>query len=502
MQYDIRDLLTAPGDADTELAEFYAARADRPVWSGSAVARRRAATAMHVLARAYQQGLPQAAYDFTDRLGQSELRQAASADLELTQLLLAYVHDVRQGRLSPPAVYRDLRLPRRHFQPALALIKALARSDLKGFLRRLPPRAAQYQALVRALAHYRKIAAAGGWITLGEHPSHAQLAARLALEDPTLARLSHPSGSALAEALRRFQARHGLKPDAVLGVQTKQALNVPVQERISEIKANLERWRWLPRHFPDRYILVNVPSQRAALIEHGRTKLLSKVVIGRNQKGDTTPILLTDSDAIVANPVWTIPNDIATSGILPYLRRDPNYLKSRHMVLAGAPPHTRVDWAKIRAMHLPYQIIQLPGPGNALGNIMFDMPNHFDVYLHGTSDPVLFDLANRARSHGCVRVQKISELADLALEGSVSDPAQALRLALATGKTQRLLLAHPLPIYLLYWTAQVEADGMVAFWPDRYDRDPALLALLEPPSRLVIGPKAPPTWFLGGPRTR
>ena len=490
-QYTIRDWLTASGDADRQLAEFYAAREDRPVWSGSAAARRLAATAMQVLARAYRQGLPQAAYGFAGTSKHDAGRQAAAADLQLTQSLLTYIHDVRLGRLSPSKVYRDLKLPRRHFEPTIALTKALAEGDLKGFLQRLSPREAQYQALVRALARYRRIAANGGWRTLGEHPLRAQLAARLALEDPALARLGHPSATALAESLRRFQARHGLKPDAVLGPQTEQALNVPVQERIDEIKANLERWRWLPRHLPDRYILVNVPAQSAALIEHGRTKLMSKVVIGRNQAGDTTPILLTDADAIVANPAWTVPGDIAIAGLLPHLRRDPNYLRSRHMVLLGAPPNMRIDWAKFSGKHLPYQIIQLPGPGNALGNIMFDMPNHFDVYLHGTSDPALFDLANRARSHGCVRVQRILAFADLALEGAVNDPARTLGAALATGKTQRLMLTHALPIYLLYWTAQVEGGHTVAFWPDRYNRDPPLLAMLASPLKSAMVRNAP-----------
>ena len=490
-QYPIRDWLTAAGATDTELAEFYAAREYHPLWTGSAAARRLAAVVRHVLAQAYKQGLPEAAYTLSVRSERTAGQQAAAADLQLTRSLLAYIHDLRLGRLVPSKVYRDLELPPRHFEPAAALTKALAAGDLNGFLKHLSPREAQYQALVRALARYRRIAANGGWPALGEDPLHAQLAVRLALEDPALARLRHPSAAALAEALRRFQARHGLKPDGVFGPQTVQALNVPVEKRIGEIEANLERWRWLPRHLPDRYILVNVPAQRAALLENGRIKLMSKVVIGRDRAGDTTPILLTNADAIIANPVWTIPDDIAIAGLLPHLRRDPNYLRSRHMVLVGAPPNMPIDWAEFRGKQLPYQIIQLPGPGNALGNIMFDMPNRFDVYLHGTSDAALFDLANRARSHGCVRVQKIFEFAYLALEGTANNQAQTLRAALASGKTQRLTLSHALPLYLLYWTAQVEAGGAVAFWPDRYDRDRPLLAMLAPGRKLASVPNEP-----------
>ncbi len=492
IQDEIQILLTESAHTDLQLRHFYEARDYRPVWSGSSAARHRRASVMNILAHAYQQGLPQGAYPIPARVPQNKgAHAAAAADLELTRSLISYIHDVRLGRLSPSKVYRDIRLPHRYFPPAMELSKALASGNLKGFLRRLSPRTFQYHALVRALAGYRRIAADGGWRALGRHPTNAQTAARLAVEDPAFAQFSHPSASLLAEALRRFQARHGLEPDGVLGPQTKQALNVPVQVRIGEIKANLERWRWLPRRLPQRYVVVNVAAQRAAMIEHGRTTLESKVVIGRNLAGDTTPILVTEAHAIVANPVWTIPGDIASAVLLPRLKQDPSYLKSRHMELVGVPAHTQIDWAKFQNGQLPYQVIQLPGPGNALGNLMFDMPNHFDVYLHGTSSPALFDLANRARSHGCVRVQKISQFADLALEGSVMDPAQTLRGLLATGKTHRLVLAHALPIYLLYWTAEVEAGGLVAFWPDRYDRDPPLLDMLTPRSRSVWGPTAP-----------
>ena len=419
-------------------------------------------------------------------------------------MLLTYIHDVWLGRLSPSKVYRDLRLPRRRFEPAVMLSKALASGNLKGFLQHLAPRVPQYQALVGALAEYRMIAANGGWIRLGRHPTPAQVATRLAVEDAAFAQLNRPSAPALVGAMRRFQARHGLKPDGIFGPQTKQALNVPVQVRIDEIKANLERWRWLPRHLPERYVVVNVAAQRAAVIEQGRTISASKVVLGRNLTGDRTPILVTKARAIIANPVWTIPDDIAIASFLPRLRNDPSYLTSRHMVVVGGPRYTQIDWAKFKGRHSSYQIIQLPGPGNALGNLMFDMPNHFDVYLHGTSTPALFALADRARSHGCVRVEKIFKFAVLALEGSVRDPAQTLRGLLATGKTQRLVLLNGLPIYLLYWTAQVKAGGLVAFWPDRYDRDPRLLEMLTSQGQSVLGPMSPTGMApgLGGTATR
>lgn len=484
-QAALRQLLSVPSrKAEADIVRFYAARDFAPAWSGSDEARDEAVSAIGVLQHAEQQGLRPADYPVKAVHGEpAPGRAAALYDLSLTQSLLRYAHDVRLGRLDPHKVYSDIELPVQTFDAAPELDAALEHHGIDAFLASLPPPDAQYRALADALARYRIIAAKGGWRRVSAKTAPQALAERLAAEDPTLAGVAHPSAAEVKAALKHFQASHGLQPDGRMSKDTLAALNVPASKRVEEIAANMERWRWLPRQFESRYILVDVPDQSVDFIDNGKSLLHSKAIIGRDD--NRTPILRTMANAVVVNPPWDIPDDIAAKAILPHLRKDPNYLERRNMVLVDAPKNDprgrRINWRKVKGADLPYQIREEPGPHNVLGALMLDMPNDFDTYLHGTSNAATFDLADRERSHGCVRVQKAVSLAAIALEGSVSNPRDSLKQDIAGGKTDRVPLASPLPVYILYWTAHAENDGDVAFRPDRYNRDQPLIARLMTP---------------------
>jgi murein L,D-transpeptidase YcbB/YkuD len=257
-------------------------------------------------------------------------------------------------------------------------------------------------------------------------------------------------------------------------------LNVPAAQRIAQITANMERWRWMPRQLERRYVAVNVPDQSLAFIRDGRAVLTSRVIVGRRQT--PTPILRTSIETIVANPPWNIPGDIAARTLLPELRKNPNYLRTRNMVVVNAPDNDpqgrQIDWRSVRAEAFPYQIQQSPGPNSALGVLMLDSPNDFDVYLHDTPGKNAFRQTAREISNGCVRVEQILALASLALTDNENEGSEILDTAIASRETERLSLAEPLPVYMLYWTAVVDADGTVGFRPDRYGRDRPLIAAL------------------------
>lgn len=467
------------------MQRFYAARNFRPAWTGNAEARARAASVVFALQHADRQGLRPTDYPVDAERSKAKPaagRDAAVYDVAITTSLLRYANDVRMGRVNPAAVYTDAELPAQEFDAAAELQKALDDDRIDQFLAELPPRTSQYRALVGALEHYREIAAMGGWPKLSLQAAPQKLAKRLAFEDPKLAKSAHPSAAGIKRALERFQARHSLPDNGVLGSGTLEALNVPVSHRIAEITANMERWRWLPRQLEERYILVDVPEQSVDFIDDGKSALHSKVIIGQDGE-NRTPILRTMADAVIVNPPWDIPDDIAAKAILPHLRKDPNYLATRNMVLVDAPKDdptgTQINWRQVKGDNLPYQIREQPGPHNVLGALMLDMPNDFDVYLHGTSNTSLFDLKDRERSHGCVRVERVVTLAALALKGSVDAPESLLAQDIASGQTQRVPLDEPIPVYMLYWTTHVEKDGAVEFLPDRYDRDPPLIARLR-----------------------
>ncbi len=470
-----------------EVVEFYATRHYEPAWTESRGADKRTARVISTLEHAGEQGLRSADYPTgsaaSDQPPQPG-RDAAQYDLTITRSLLRYAHDVHDGRVTPDAVYRDAELPPHQFDAASALSAALQQHDIDAFLAGLPPPEPAYRRLVGALARYRAIQAYGGWPRLSAKTAamRAKLAERLSLEDPALLRLAHPTAAEVKQALMRFQLRNGLDADGKLGAATLRALNVPVSYRIKEIIANMERWRWMPRTLEARYIRVNVPDQSVDFVRDGKVLLHSKVVIGQLKKHDTTPILRTSIVAVVANPPWDIPDDIAARKILPHLRQNASYLVTRDMVLKDAPARDlsgrAIDWRKVKGDDLPYQIQQKPGKDNGLGRIMLDSPNQFGVYLHDTPAKSLFKLTDRERSHGCVRVEKIDDLASLALTGTSPDPKAALSAALKGDKTQRLTLAKPLPVYMVYWTASVTQEGTVEFRPDRYGRDRPLIARL------------------------
>jgi murein L,D-transpeptidase YcbB/YkuD len=259
------------------------------------------------------------------------------------------------------------------------------------------------------------------------------------------------------------------------------ALRSQASSRIDLIKSNLERWRWVPREFEARYVAVNVPEQSLVFVQDRNVALRSRVIVGR--RSSTTPILRTSVRAVKANPPWNIPGDIAARDLLPYMRRNPNYLKERRMVLVDTletdPYGHQIDWRAVEPSEFYYSVRQLPGPDTALGDLMLDMPNDFDVYLHDTPAKGLFAHADRTVSNGCVRVQEIYPLASLALTGDPDAGMARLNDAIATGETQILDLQNPLPVYLLYWTAVPSSEGGLTFPPDLYDRDDALIGALN-----------------------
>jgi L,D-transpeptidase YcbB len=476
------------------LANFYGERNFEPVWSGSDVAAGNATRVRALLVAADAQGLR--SKDYTASLshwkkkGPKPGSDAAAYDVALTTGLLHYASDLRTGRVKPRDVYRDVSLPPADFDAMAAFSTALKQNALENFLSDLAPIHPGYTYLVQALARYREVAAQGGWpvvpagVSLNPDDKRLNaLASRLAFEDPDLAGTPSPSVDEIRAALLRFKKRNGLHEDDALGPDVLKILNVTASSRVQEILANMERWRWMPRYLESRYVEVDVPDQSVSFIDSGSALLYSEVVIGKPQT--PTPILRTTIRAVIANPVWHVPDQIAARKLLPSLRKNPGYLLAKNMVLADGPandPHgTKIDWRHVRASNLRYQIEQSPGADNALGAILFDMPNDFDVYLHDTPEKNLFKLAVREKSNGCIRVQKIENLASLVLTDGQDDTDKGLVDAIGTAQTQTLPLDGAMAVYMLYWTAIAEPDGTVHFRPDVYGRDRRLIAKLLVP---------------------
>jgi len=240
--------------------------------------------------------------------------------------------------------------------------------------------------------------------------------------------------------------------------------------RVREIAVNLERERWLPRPLPAERVWVNVADERVVLYRNDRPIFSTRVIVGQDQRRNQSPELQAAIEAIWFNPPWNIPADIAADEILPKVGRDPNYLARHNMV------------------RLPNGGLQQPaGPNSGLGQLMFEMTNRFDVYLHDTPSKNLFSRDNRRISHGCIRVENPRELAALLMQR----PIDAINQAIATGGTNRSDLPKPVPVFVVYETAFADADGKLQFRADAYGRDAEIWQSLNPERRAVAEQGAP-----------
>jgi murein L,D-transpeptidase YcbB/YkuD len=498
----LRELLDQPGGVLLDghhlevaaLQRFYRQRSFLPAWSRGPGAGERAARLLHALDTADAHGLDPAAYPsgaIRARSARAGQRVAAERDLLLTDAFLRYATDVASGRLRPEQVEPDWGIAAVRLDPVEALTRTTrAPETFAAVLASLPPPAAGYRRLVEAWRRYRRIAAGTGWPALAPGPMLRPgdrddrvpaLRRRLGAEDD---RVSPGSGAdydaPLAAAVRRFQLRHGLAVDGVVGPATLGALNVSTAERLRQIGLNLERWRWLPRDPGERYLAVNAADATLGVVVDGRTVLASRVVVGDARH--PTPMAQARIEAVVFNPPWNVPTSIAAAEMLPTLREDARYLVDNDIVILDRqetdPYGLIVDWASVPADPFPFRLQQRPGARNPLGQIKFDMPNRFDVYLHDTPARSLFARPVRTSSHGCIRVERARDLATYLLSGQPGGGREAIERAIATGHTQRLPVDRPLPVYLVYWTAFVDEAGAVQFRDDVYGRDRRLAAAL------------------------
>lgn len=311
--------------------------------------------------------------------------------------------------------------------------------------------------------------------------------------------LSEPVGrdffdGKLEDGVKSFQRRHGLQPDGVVGPATEAALNVPAEVRLTQILANLERWRWITQDLGEKYILINVADFRVGVFEGVREVLSMPAIVGSAYR--RTPEFSGKMTYIEINPTWTVPPKLVREDILPKARKDPGYLKERGIrVFRGwsedAPEIDveSVDWSQVAAEAESFKFRQDPGPRNSLGRIKFMFPNKFDVYLHDTPDRGLFSRAERDLSSGCIRLEQPLELAEYILRGDPVWNRERILAALADTTTRVIPLQNPIGVHLLYWTAWLADDGRVEFRGDIYKRDAALSEALR---QHALPPAGPP----------
>ncbi|MEE4377924.1 MAG: L,D-transpeptidase family protein [Candidatus Competibacteraceae bacterium] len=476
------------------ISRFYTQRQYRPAWLTDTGLASWPADLLLALAEADREGLRATDYPIDELQQQLNAAQnnvatysvAQWADLELrvTDTWFTYGEHRLGGRLNPHRIDREWGIKDHNRDLVPVLQDALTRNQAIEVLATLVPPHSGYERLRQALADYRTLEDNGGWVTISSgaklakgsrHGRVKQLRIRLlASGDLTEETAAQDTlfDDALSQAVKRFQRRHGLTDDGVVGPKTLAELNIPVAERARQIELNLERWRWLPDDFGRRHLLVNITDFTMSVIEDGRETFGTKVVVGRTKR--PTPIFNADMSYMVLNPKWYVPYSIAVKDKLPKLRRNAYSLTGQRIrVYSGkreVDPGT-VNWHQVSAKNFPYRLRQDPGPSNALGRVKFMFPNPYSVYLHDTPSRNLFTRDQRTFSSGCIRVADPIDLAEYLLK---DDPRWNRKkiLSATRGKWQKTVhLAEKIPVYLLYWTAWVDEDGTVNFRDDIYQRD-------------------------------
>jgi murein L,D-transpeptidase YcbB/YkuD len=287
---------------------------------------------------------------------------------------------------------------------------------------------------------------------------------------------------AVVEAVRRFQVRHGLIADGVLGKQTFARLDVPLARRVRQLELGLERLRWLPRFEPGPFLIVNIPAFRLFAFDSTRGQrgplLRMAVIVGRAMRTQT-PVFVQDMRYLVFRPYWNVPYSIAVRELLPKIRENLGYLDAENLEIvpgntgdeAEAVPSTPESLAAVGTGAM--RLRQRPGPQNSLGLVKFVFPNRANVYLHGTPAQRLFQRPRRDFSHGCVRVEDPMGLAEWLLVGK-DWTRETIEAAMNGPRTRRVDLARPVPVLMFYTTALVNARGLVLFWDDLYGHDARL----------------------------
>ena len=487
--------------AQDVIARYYELNNYEPAWSS----KKNTKELVENLEDAYNEGLLPDDYHLTrikkiieEHKGDNDPYKLADLDLLMTDGLFKYAKDLILGKVDQSKIRPGWDVPPNKLpgNGDSLLYAALDNKNITELLNSLKPDDFMYTHLRIGLKQYRIIAENGGWpqipvgqvLKLGMKDERVLMLREYLIivgDMPSMVNSENDTvyDAGVEIAVKQFQFRHNLNQDGVLGKGTLSRMNVSVEDRIDDIRINMERARWVMHHLPDDFLVVNIAGYNIRRVRNDSIVYYSRVIVGRHFH--ESPIFKGKVRYIVINPTWTLPHSIATKETLPKLQKNPNYLEEKNMIIMDRSgkeidPST-IDFNKLSQNNFPYIVRQNAGPHNALGQVKFIFPNEYSVYVHDTPSRGLFANEKRAFSHGCIRLDKKWELLiDLMDEPDVWN-MEKINEVLSTEKTTRVNLNNPIDIVLLYWTAGADKEDRLYFNEDVYDRDAAVLKELDKP---------------------
>jgi len=491
------------------LLDFYLHRNIQPVWVTKDGLNHKANVFIKTITEADYEGLDSSTYhrdeiltlveniELNGVLDAYEPEKSAKLDLLLTDAFFSFGFHLSEGIVEPNPTDFDwyIKKPKKNLLKILQT--SLRNEKLEGLVDVLQPHHSGYLSLKSALLKYKNIENSSGWhkVPVGPKLRKGDTGKRVSALRSRLIISGDLSDSkndneeyfddALENSVKSFQARNGLKIDGVVGSSTLSALNISVEDRIEQIKFNMERWRWLPKDLGERYIMVNTANFELDIVENGQPVTSSRAIVGKKKR--PTPALSRKITYMELNPYWNIPHNIAIDDILPCIKKDPNFLKDKNIrVFENWEDGAReinpesIDWDTVTKENFVFKLRQDPANSNALGRVKFIFPNEFSIYLHDTPARELFNKTKRTFSSGCIRIENPIELAAYLLTDNSKWTYEKLTDALNSKKNRTILLSDPMNIHILYWTAWVDKDGTVNFRDDIYGKDHQLdIALNE-----------------------
>ncbi len=416
-------------------------------------------------------------------------------DLMLTDAFLVYASHLAGGKVNRETLRPEWSAKNDSLGYAALLDNALRSNQIRESLRNLLPKHAFYADLRRLHSSFEVLAQRGGWgrvpegaeMRVGESGKRVTALRRRLAASGDLSglrqRLNGVFDSTLANGVCRFQMRHGLAATGVVDSATLVALNVPVELRLEQIKANMERWRWLPHKLGRKYVRVNVADFNLTAVEEDREVLSMKVVVGNPDW--QTPVFRADMTQVLFNDYWIAPYNILASELINYMKADSNYLKNNEMVilresgdsLQEVDPHT-INFAELNPKDIDFRLRQGPGPNNIMGQVKFLLPNKYEVFLHDT--PYREDFAKNVRmySHGCIRLERPFDFAEYILKDYLGWTKDTILAVVHRIERRTINLKDPIPVYVLYCTSWKDKDGTIQFREDYYGKDRRLSAAL------------------------
>ncbi|TNC69516.1 L,D-transpeptidase family protein [Rubellimicrobium roseum] len=476
------------------LAAFYRMRGFEGIWTGSddrAVARRNALLTAMVEAPAHGLGVRRHDPQELVRTLQDARTpyEQGQAEVAMSRAFLRLAGDLNAGLLTPSKVTAQIKREVLAADP-LAVITVFPDEEPTAFLRGLAPATAEYARLLREKIRLEALIASGGWgaaaptAAIGPGQGGASV---VALRDRLIDMgWLAPTATArydglVADAVRRFQAAHGLNPDGVAGEGTLSEVNLSATDRLRSVLVALERERWNAAPRGARHVWVNLTDFTAMVVDDDVPTFRTRAVIGAHDEDRETPEFSDLMQFMVINPSWFVPRSIIVNEYLPQLRGNPN--AAGHLKITDSAGRVinrgSVNFASYSARSFPYAMHQPPGPSNALGVVKFMFPNPWNIYLHDTPAKDLFQREVRAFSHGCIRLADPRGFAYHLLARQSPDPKGVFDSKLQSGAETRVNLDQPIPVHLEYRTAFTTSRGGLQFRRDVYGRDARIWAALE-----------------------